>query len=67
MRVVEAAAARFGLRAVGQEGLDLRLLPKHGRMMPEDGLDQIQGHDAMFLGAVGLPRPCRTTSPSGAC
>ena len=24
-------------------------------MMPEDGLDQIRGHDAIFLGAVGLP------------
>ena len=24
-------------------------------MMPEDGLDQIRGHDAIFLGAVGWP------------
>jgi tartrate dehydrogenase/decarboxylase/D-malate dehydrogenase len=26
-----------------------------GRMMPEDGLDQIAGHDAILLGAVGWP------------
>ncbi|MBL6928828.1 MAG: tartrate dehydrogenase, partial [Rhodospirillales bacterium] len=28
---------------------------KTGRMMPEDGLDQIRPHDAIFLGAVGFP------------
>ncbi len=28
---------------------------KHGRMMPEDGLAQIEKHDAVFLGAVGFP------------
>jgi len=27
----------------------------HGRMMPEDGLDAIRNHDAIFLGAVGFP------------
>ena len=26
-----------------------------GRMMPEDGLEQIANHDAIFLGAVGYP------------
>jgi tartrate dehydrogenase/decarboxylase/D-malate dehydrogenase len=26
-----------------------------GRMMPEDGLDRIRHHDAIFLGAVGFP------------
>jgi tartrate dehydrogenase/decarboxylase/D-malate dehydrogenase len=26
-----------------------------GRMMPEDGLDQLARHDAIFLGAVGFP------------
>ena len=24
-------------------------------MMPEDGLDQIRNHDAIYLGAVGFP------------
>jgi tartrate dehydrogenase/decarboxylase/D-malate dehydrogenase len=28
---------------------------KHGRMMPEDGLDQIRDHDSIYLGAVGFP------------
>ena len=27
----------------------------YGRMMPEDGLDQLKGHDAIFFGAVGAP------------
>jgi len=27
----------------------------HGRMMPEDGLDRLKGHDAIFFGAVGAP------------
>ena len=26
-----------------------------GKMMPDDGLAQIQGHDAIFFGAVGFP------------
>jgi len=28
---------------------------KHGRMMPEDGLDILKPYDAIFLGAVGFP------------
>ncbi len=28
---------------------------KTGRMMPEDGLDQLRGFDAIYLGAVGYP------------
>ena len=28
---------------------------KNGRMMPEDGMDRLRGHDAIFLGAVGYP------------
>ena len=27
----------------------------HGRMMPEDGLDSLKAHDAIFFGAVGAP------------
>ncbi|SEN36002.1 tartrate dehydrogenase [Lihuaxuella thermophila] len=29
---------------------------KHGQMMPDDGLQILQGFDAIFLGAVGNPR-----------
>ena len=28
---------------------------KTGRMMPEDGIEQLSGYDAIFLGAVGFP------------
>jgi tartrate dehydrogenase/decarboxylase/D-malate dehydrogenase len=28
---------------------------EHGRMMPEDGLEQLRRHDALLLGAVGYP------------
>jgi len=28
---------------------------EHGRMMPEDGLDTLQAHDAVLLGAIGDP------------
>ena len=56
IRVLEAAAKRYGL------SFEWETLPwscefyaKTGRMMPEDGLDRIRGHDAIFLGAVGYP------------
>jgi tartrate dehydrogenase/decarboxylase / D-malate dehydrogenase len=29
---------------------------QHGKMMPDDGLDILQGFDAIFLGAVGDPK-----------
>ena len=28
---------------------------KHGQMMPDDGLEQLRQHDAIYLGAVGFP------------
>ena len=56
VRVLEAAGRKF------QIGFDWDEVPwscayfaKHGRMMPEDGLQQIRHHDAIFLGAVGFP------------
>lgn len=61
--VVEAAMAV--LRAVARKhgfGLDETLFDwscatytATGRMMPEDGLDQLQQNDAILLGAVGWP------------
>jgi tartrate dehydrogenase/decarboxylase/D-malate dehydrogenase len=56
MRVLEAAGRKFGIAFAWDEkpwSCDLYL--KTGRMMPEDGLAQIKGHDAIFLGAVGFP------------
>ena len=56
MRVLEAAGSKYGLQ------LDWETFPwscehyaKHGRMMPEDGLQLIRRHDSIFLGAVGFP------------
>jgi tartrate dehydrogenase/decarboxylase/D-malate dehydrogenase len=56
IRVVEAAASKFGINFEWDHfdwSTDYYL--KHGRMMPEDGLEQIKKHDSIFLGAVGMP------------
>jgi tartrate dehydrogenase/decarboxylase/D-malate dehydrogenase len=56
-QVLEALAAR-------EPGLELELQSfdwgsdyyrAHGRMMPEDGLAQLRGFDAIYFGAVGAP------------
>ncbi len=56
MRVLDAAGTRFGFT------LNWEVFPwscefyrAHGYMMPEDGLDMLKKHDAIFLGAVGAP------------
>lgn len=56
IRVLEAVGTKFGIQ------LHWEWLPwsceyyaAHGRMMPEDGIDQLRDHDAIFLGAVGFP------------
>jgi tartrate dehydrogenase/decarboxylase/D-malate dehydrogenase len=56
IRVVEAAGRRFGISFLWDE-LDWScdLFRRTGRMMPEDGLERIREHDAIFLGAVGYP------------
>lgn len=56
IRVLEAASRRFGFRLIWDEfDWSCERFKKAGRMMPEDGLDQIRKHDAIFLGAVGAP------------
>ncbi|HEY6909992.1 MAG TPA: isocitrate/isopropylmalate family dehydrogenase, partial [Myxococcales bacterium] len=56
MRVLEAAAARHGFElAWDTYPWSCAFYKKHGRMMPDDGLAQIRGHDAIYLGAVGFP------------
>ena len=56
LRVLDAAARKFSI--------DLKLehfdwscdyYARHGTMMPKDWKDQIDGHDALFFGAVGWP------------
>jgi tartrate dehydrogenase/decarboxylase/D-malate dehydrogenase len=55
-RVLEAAGRKFGFALTWDEKpWSCDYYAKHGRMMPEDGLDEIRGHDAIFLGAVGFP------------
>jgi tartrate dehydrogenase/decarboxylase / D-malate dehydrogenase len=56
IRVLEAAGRKFGFEFQWDElPWSCEYYVKHGRMMPEDGLDQIRGHGAIFLGAVGFP------------
>jgi tartrate dehydrogenase/decarboxylase/D-malate dehydrogenase len=56
IRVLEAAGSRFGIRYDWKElPWSCEYYAKTGRMMPEDGLEQIRDDDAIFLGAVGFP------------
>ncbi|MEX1109171.1 MAG: tartrate dehydrogenase [Dongiaceae bacterium] len=56
MRVLEAAGRRFGIEFQWDEfDWSCETYKRTGRMMPEDGLERIAGHDAIFLGAVGFP------------
>lgn len=54
--VLEKVGARFGIDFQWDE-FDWSCERYHtvGAMMPEDGLAQIQSHDAIYLGAVGFP------------
>lgn len=56
LRVLEAAGRRFDI-AFSWRHFDwsCQTYVKTGRMMPEDGLDQLRGFDAIYLGAVGYP------------
>jgi tartrate dehydrogenase/decarboxylase/D-malate dehydrogenase len=57
VRVLEAAASRFGIR-LQLDHFDFASCDyylRHGRMMPEDWKDRVGGHDAIFFGAVGWP------------
>jgi tartrate dehydrogenase/decarboxylase/D-malate dehydrogenase len=56
VKVLDALAAQHGF------GLDYQEFPysceyraRHGRMMPEDGIEQLSQCDAIYLGAVGYP------------
>lgn len=56
VRVVDAVAGRFGF-SIKWKNYDwsCETYKATGRMMPEDGLDQLRPSDAIFLGAVGFP------------
>jgi tartrate dehydrogenase/decarboxylase/D-malate dehydrogenase len=56
LRVLEAVGCRFGITFRWDEfDWSCERFQRLGAMMPEDGLDQIKGHDAIYLGAVGYP------------
>src|SRR5438309_4711936 len=56
IRVLEAAARRFDLSFTWQHfDWSCETYVKTGRMMPEDGLEQLRPFDAIYLGAVGYP------------
>jgi tartrate dehydrogenase/decarboxylase/D-malate dehydrogenase len=56
IRVLDAAGTKYGIRFRWDEfPWSCEYYIKTGRMMPEDGLDQIRDYDAIYLGAVGFP------------
>ncbi|HEV3088704.1 MAG TPA: isocitrate/isopropylmalate family dehydrogenase, partial [Candidatus Elarobacter sp.] len=56
VRVLDAVGKKHGF-AFNWEYFDwsCERYAKTGAMMPDDGLEQIKGHDAIFFGAVGFP------------
>ncbi len=56
IRVLEAAGRGFAIDLVW-ESFDwgCEHYHRHGRMMPEDGLERLSRFEAIYLGAVGLP------------
>ena len=56
LRVLEAAGRRFGLKFSCQHfDWSCETYVRTGKMMPDDGLNQLRPFDAIFLGAVGYP------------
>jgi tartrate dehydrogenase/decarboxylase/D-malate dehydrogenase len=56
LRVLEAAGRIYGINFCWQHfDWSCQSYVKSGRMMPADGLNQLRGFDAIFLGAVGYP------------
>ncbi|MGN2392700.1 tartrate dehydrogenase [Pelomicrobium sp. G1] len=56
IRVLEAAGRKFGIEFQWDHfPWSCEYYTRHGRMMPEDGLETIRRHDAIYLGAVGFP------------
>src|SRR6202451_3755716 len=57
IRVVDAAGARYGFRCDWTPfSWGCERYVATGKMMPEDGRDQLRRFDAIFLGAVGHPK-----------
>ena len=57
LEVLEACGRRFGVTFEWRHfDWSADHYFRHGRMMPEDGLDRLRPHDAILLGAVGHPQ-----------
>ena len=56
LKVLDAVAAQHGF-AIKQSPFDwsCETYKATGQMMPDDGIEQLRDHDAIFLGAVGFP------------
>jgi tartrate dehydrogenase/decarboxylase/D-malate dehydrogenase len=56
IRALEAAGRRFDISFKWDEfSWSCETYNRTGRMMPEDGIEQLREYDAIFLGAVGFP------------
>jgi len=56
MRVLEAAGGGSASTSSGKRfDWSCEVYARTGRMMPEDGLEQLRAFEAIFLGAVGFP------------
>lgn len=56
LKVLQAAAKKHGVElSFTHFDWSCETYHKTGRMMPEDGLEQLKAFDAIFLGAVGFP------------
>jgi len=56
IRVLESVGTRFDIRFNWETfPWGCEFYTQTGRMMPEDGIDQLREFDAIFLGAVGFP------------
>ncbi len=56
LRVLEAVARKYNFTLnFDTKDWSCERYKARGSMMPEDGLDEISGHDAILLGAVGFP------------
>ena len=68
IRVLEAAGSASASTSRGKISIGAaKPIARTGRMMPDDGLDQLRPFDAIFLGAVGHPgcsRPYFAVGPA---
>ena len=56
IRVLEAVGRRYNLEFLWKEfPWNSETYAQTSRLMPEDGIEQLRGYDAIYLGAIGLP------------